>query len=104
MLNLSKKTLLMESESLMNTLMNPMTVELTFSPDQFIQLDEVARTRQLILSETIQLAVTEWLENQQRLAHARTKMRKLGEGLGASQPPHDGARNHDAQLYKRPAE
>lgn len=81
--------------------MNTMTVELTFSPEQFTQLDEVARTRQMILAETIQLAVIEWLEKQQRLARARTKMRKLGKGLGAGQPPHEGAQNHDAYLYQR---
>ena len=81
--------------------MNTMTVELTFSPEQVVQLDEVAHTRQMILTETIQLAVTEWLEKQQRLARARNKMRQLGQGLGAGQPPYDAAQNHDAHLYKR---
>lgn len=80
---------------------NTLTVELTFSPEQVMQLDEVARTRQIVVTEAIQLAVTEWLEKQYLLIEARAAMRKLGQGLGAGQPPHDVAQNHDAQLYPR---
>jgi hypothetical protein len=78
---------------------NTLTVELTFSPEQVTQLDEVARTRQIVVMEAIQLAVTEWLEKQYRLTQARAAMRKLGQGLGAGQPPHDTAQNHDTRLY-----
>jgi len=80
---------------------NTLTVELTFSPEQVTQLDEVARMRQIVPTEAIQLAVAEWLEKQYRLIQARATMRKLGQGLGASQPPHDVAQNHDAHLYSR---
>lgn len=79
--------------------MNTITVELNFSPEEVSQLDEVARAHDLILAETIQLAVTEWLEKQYRLKQARTQMRELGQGLGAGKPPHDTAKNHDTQLY-----
>lgn len=79
--------------------MNTITVELQFSPEQVSQLDEVTRTRQIILTEAIQLAVTEWLEKQYRLTQARAKMRQLGQGVGAGQPPHDAAQNHDTYLY-----
>lgn len=79
--------------------MDTITVELKFSPEQVTQLDEVVRTRQIVLTEAIQLAVTEWLEKQYRLTQARTKMRALGQGLGAGQPPHDAAKKHDARLY-----
>lgn len=44
--------------------MTTMTVEVTLSPEQASQLDEVARTRHLPVAEAIQLAVAEWLEKQ----------------------------------------
>lgn len=81
--------------------LSTMTVKLTFSSEQVTQLDEVARTRQIVVTEAIQLAVTEWLEKQYRLIEARAAMRKLGQGLGAGQAPYDTAQNHDAQLYPR---
>ena len=81
--------------------MTTMTIDLTLSTDQLSQLDEVARTRQIIVSEAIQLAITEWLDQQWRLHEARQKMRGLGQGLGQGQAPHDTARKHDARLYKR---
>ncbi len=33
------------------------------------------------------------------LDEARRVMRELGQGLGAGQPPHNGARHHDTYLY-----
>jgi len=42
--------------------MSTMTIDLNLSHDQLSQLDEVARSRQLVVSEAIQLAVTEWLD------------------------------------------
>lgn len=82
--------------------MDTITVELQFSPEQVNQLDEIARTRQIVLTEAIQLAVTEWLEKQYRLTQARTKMRQLGQGIGASKTTTDVAQNHDAYLSSRP--
>lgn len=51
-----------------------------------------------MVDETIQLVVNEWLERQARLAQARQKMRKLGQGLGASSVPGTVADNHDMHL------
>ena len=79
--------------------MTMMTIDLTLSTAQLSQLDEVARTRQIIMSEAIQLAVTEWLDRQWRLHEARQKMRGLGQGLGQGQAPYDTARKHDTCLY-----
>jgi hypothetical protein len=80
--------------------MDTMTVDLKLSPDQIEQLDEVARSRQLILAEAVQLAVIEWLDQEWRLYQARQKMRMLGQGLGKGQAQ-DVSQNHDAYLYKR---
>lgn len=55
--------------------MDTMTVELQFSPEQVNQLEKFARTRQIALTEAIQLAVIEWLEEQDRLTQARVKNR-----------------------------
>lgn len=54
-----------------------MTVELQFSPEQVNQLEKFARTRQIALTEAIQLAVIEWLEEQDRLTQARVKNRVI---------------------------
>lgn len=57
--------------------MDTMTVELQFSPEQVNQLEKFARTRQIALTEAIQLAVIEWLEEQDRLTQARVKNRVI---------------------------
>lgn len=81
--------------------MTTMTIDLKLSPDQLMQLEEVTRTRQMIATDAIQLAVTEWLDQQWRLQQARQKMRTLGQGLGQGLAPHNVSQNHDAYLYKR---
>jgi hypothetical protein len=79
--------------------MNAVSVELKLPPQQYEQLTVVARARQLPVAEVAQEAVTEWLEHQARLKHARTLMRELGRGLGQGRPIHDAACRHDDYLY-----
>jgi len=78
--------------------MSIINVELNFSPKQISQLDEIARKQQITLAETLQLIVTQWLEQQSQLFLARSKMRTLGQGLDAGSPPHNVAQKHDDRL------
>lgn len=79
--------------------MNTITVALPFSPEQVSRLDKVTRAQEVVLTEASQLAGTESREKQQRLQQARARMHRLGQGVGAGQPPHDVAQNHDTYLY-----
>lgn len=79
--------------------MNTTTVELPFSPEQVSRLDEVTRAQEVVLTEASQLAGTDSLEKQQCLQQARARMHRLGQGVGAGQPPHDVAQNHDTYLH-----
>lgn len=36
----------------------------------------------------------------QDLERARERMRTFSKGIGSGSPPHDGAENHDAYLYR----
>ena len=74
-------------------------IEVQLPPQQYEQLTAVAQARQLPVAEVAQSAVTEWLERQAQLEHARTQMRELGRGLGKGRPIHDAARHHDDYLY-----
>jgi hypothetical protein len=79
--------------------MNAISVELRLPPQQYEQLTVVAQARQLPVAEVAQAVVTEWLEHQAQLEHARMLMRELGQGLGEGHPIHDAARHHDDYLY-----
>lgn len=81
--------------------MTTVTIDLQLSTEQMEQLTEVAQVRQSAVSETLQLAVIEWLEQQWQLHQARQKMRSLGQGLAAGSQPHDKAQNHDQYLYRQ---
>jgi hypothetical protein len=59
---------------------------------RFLRYNAKARRTQLQLSEEMDAS---------QLSQARALMRALGHGLGAGQPPHDVARNHDRYLYAR---
>ena len=63
--------------------MDMITVELQFPPKQVTQLDEIARTRQIVLTEAIQLAVIEWLEEQDRLTQVRVKKKEESTNIHA---------------------
>lgn len=79
--------------------MTTLTVDLQLSTEQIAQLQEMAQVRQSDLSDTLQFAIVEWLEQQWQLHQARQKMRAFGQGLASDSAPHDKARNHDAYLY-----
>ena len=76
------------------------TIQIKMPVEKYSLLAEVAAQRQLVMSEILELALTEWLERETRLHKARQIMRELGEGLDEGQAPHDAARNHDVYLYK----
>ncbi len=75
------------------------TIQIKMPAEKYSQLAEVAAQRQLVMTEILELALTEWLERETRLHKARQIMRELGEGLDEGQAPHDTARNHDVYLY-----
>lgn len=79
--------------------MEATTLKIKLPPAKYQLLAEAAAKRQMVISDMLELAVFEWLERENRLQEARQLMRKLGEGLGDGQSPHDAARNHDAYLY-----
>ena len=78
-----------------------MVIELELSPAQHAQLEDMARTRHVPVGEIVQAAVSEWLDDQAQLEHARKVMRELGRGLDASNSAGDIAQNHDQYLYSR---
>ena len=80
-------------------LVTKLTIDLQLSTKQMEQLNEMAQVRQSAVPETLQLAVSEWLEQQWQQHQARQKMRTLGQGLAASCAPHDKAKYHDKYLY-----
>ena len=79
--------------------MTTLTIDLQLSTEQIEQLNAMAQVRQAAVPETLQLAVTEWLEQQWQHHLARQKLRSLGQGLGTSSGPHDKAQRHDQYLY-----
>lgn len=79
--------------------MTTLTIDLQLSTEQIEQLNQMAQVRQAAVPETLQLAVTEWLEQQWQQHLARQKLRLLGQGLGTSSAPHDKAHRHDQYLY-----
>ena len=79
--------------------MNAIAIELRLLPQQYERLSAFAQARRLPVAEVAQEVVTEWLECQARLEHARPLMRELGQGVGEGRPVHDAARRHDDYLY-----
>lgn len=78
------------------------TIELELTSQQLNQLTGVARLRQVPVARLAQTAVTEWLEQQQKMEQARAAMREFGRGLGAGcNVLHDAADRHDSYLYTR---
>lgn len=80
-----------------------MNIQLELLPQELEALSKIAQMRHVTVSELVQTAIADWLEQQTRLEQARTLMIELGNGLGEGSAPHDTARNHDRYLYEEPA-
>lgn len=83
--------------------MESATLQINLPAEKYSRLAEMAAHRQLVIADLLDIALTEWLENETRLQKARQIMLELSEGLDEGQPPHDAARNHDVYLYKKVA-
>lgn len=79
--------------------METTTLTLQIPLQQYEKLLQLARNRQLDITEIAEVAIVEWLERQVRLAHGRALMRELGKGLGKSSGASDISRRHDDYLY-----
>ena len=82
--------------------MTSIPLELKLPEDKYYRLAEVARSLRRNVPEIAEEVLLDWLEEEQNIEAGWRIMRKLGEGLGESQPPHDGADHHDAYLYGKP--
>lgn len=76
------------------------SITLQLSSQHYERLRQFANHRQLGLAEIAEVAITEWLERQARLAQGRALMRELGRGLGKGVAGGNVARKHDAYLYR----
>ncbi len=81
--------------------MEAISIKLELSPLQFEELAALAQSQQHSVAEIAQVAISEWLDNQSRLNHARTLMRELGQGLDGGDVSRSVARDHDMHLYTR---
>ena len=79
--------------------MEATSLTLQLSGQQYERLLQFARNRNLKLTEIAEVAISEWLERQARLARARSLMRELGNGLGEGTENRTVARDHDKLLY-----
>ena len=75
-------------------------LELKLSEEKFDLLIEVARFRDVEIGVILETAILEWLSREIRLQRARQRLQRFAQGIGQSQPPHDGARQHDRYLYQ----
>ena len=62
-------------------------------------VDLIFSNQDAAVSNVEEMAENNELTAEEKLAQARSLMLSLGEGLGESDSPHDGARNHDLYLY-----
>jgi len=86
-----------------------LTVQMPFELQE--QTQHLARQQNKTLSEIIRLALTSYLDNDQKpnqpmppkptIEQGRELMRQLGAGLGYGTPPHETARHHDDYLYQK---
>jgi len=81
--------------------MESITIELELAPKQYEELAGLAQSQQHSVAQIAQVAISEWLDNQSRLNHARTLMRELGQGLDGGDASRSVARDHDMHLYTR---
>ncbi len=91
------------------TLANRTELTITLPQELQQQIRLIATQQGDTLSEVICMAITSYITSYSRQDHpvsktmslkkAREVMREFGRGLGAGQPPHNGARCHDTYLY-----
>jgi predicted transcriptional regulator len=79
--------------------METIAVQIELIPQQFEQVQRLARTRRLSPTAVLELAIEEWLNSQAKLEGARFMMRELGQGLGQSTKSNNIAEDHDSHLY-----
>lgn len=79
--------------------MTAIPFELKLPDDKMKLLAEVALSRRADMGDVLQTIVVEWLEREAKLCRARKTLAQFSKGIGASQSPHDAARQHDAYLY-----
>jgi hypothetical protein len=81
--------------------MTTVALNLDLPPQEYQRLLDAARVRQLPIVDVVQVALTDWLANEERLQEARAVMREFSQGLGAGSVIHDAASRHDDYLYSR---
>lgn len=81
--------------------MTAIPLELKLPDDKLKLLTEVAESRQSEIKAVLESIILEWLEQETKLRRARQTLTQFSQGIGQSQPPHNTARNHDAELYNK---
>lgn len=79
-----------------------MSIQLDLSEVQLERLKKIAQARKQDVNEMLADAIATWLEQEAKREHAREVLREFAKGIGAGEPPHDGAQNHDKYLYGKP--